>query len=507
MSVDEMAVGRVGVVPDSPIGIQRGPEASETVPATRPVPPSPSRPGWERRLVVVLVAADCLAVLVGVAVVALAGLGGGHGRGALVGTASLVSAAWIAGLALARAYEPRFLGIGAEEYRRVISTGVGLLAAVATVSWMVDTDVARDTVLALTPLVVGLTLAQRYGVRKVLHRRRAEGRYRHRVVVAGPAVAAGSLVRQMHSASYQGMQVVAACVPGGGQHVALHEQQVPVLGDLDSIARVVERVGADTVAVLACPEIDGPALRRLGWALESTEAELLVAPALTDVVGSRIAISQVCGLSLLHVDRPELRGLRRALKGLFDRLVAVIALVALLPVLFAVAVLVWLDDRGPVFFRQSRVGLHGRSFSMWKFRTMGADAEERRAELLAVSTGSGLLFKMRNDPRVTRVGRRLRRYSLDELPQLLNVIRGDMSLVGPRPPLPSEVAQYDDHMRRRLVVKPGLTGLWQVSGRSDLDADEAVQLDLRYVDNWSFTFDLLIMWKTFFAVLRGSGAY
>ena len=166
-----------------------------------------------------------------------------------------------------------------------------------------------------------------------------------------------------------------------------------------------------------------------------------------------------------------------------------------------------LDDRGPVFFRQTRIGLDGQPFRLYKFRTMVVDAEQRKAELEALNEGSGVLFKMRRDPRVTKAGFWLRRWSLDELPQLLNVLLGDMSLVGPRPALPKEVARYGDHMRRRLVVKPGITGLWQVSGRSGLAWEEAFRLDLRYVDNWSLALDLQILWKTWSAVFGGSGAY
>jgi exopolysaccharide biosynthesis polyprenyl glycosylphosphotransferase len=209
----------------------------------------------------------------------------------------------------------------------------------------------------------------------------------------------------------------------------------------------------------------------------------------------------------LHVDHPQLSGLRLLLKDLFDRFVAAVALLLFLPLMLLLSSLIWLYDRGPAFFTQTRVGKDGHVFKIYKFRTMVVDAERHRAQLLASNDSDGVLFKLRKDPRVTAFGVHLRRWSIDELPQFLNVLRGDMSLVGPRPAVPDEVARYADHVRRRLVVKPGLTGLWQVNGRSDLSWEESVRLDLRYVENWSFALDLQILWKTISAILRRSGAY
>jgi len=215
---------------------------------------------------------------------------------------------------------------------------------------------------------------------------------------------------------------------------------------------------------------------------------------------------QTCALPI-YVDHPQLSGLRLVVKDLFDRCIAAAALILLFPLMSVLASLIWLYDRGPALFTQTRVGKNGRVFKIYKFRTMVVDAEKRRAELLESNDHDGILFKIRKDPRITGVGAHLRRWSIDELPQLMNVLLGDMSLVGPRPALPDEAAKYADHVRRRLVVKPGLTGLWQVSGRSDLSWEESVRLDLRYVENWSFALDVQILWKTFFALVRRSGAY
>jgi exopolysaccharide biosynthesis polyprenyl glycosylphosphotransferase len=259
--------------------------------------------------------------------------------------------------------------------------------------------------------------------------------------------------------------------------------------------------------VLSCPEMSGAGLRDLAWELEKTGTDLCVAPALLDVAGPRTTIRPVAGLPLLHVDHPEFTGLRRLIKAAFDRAMALTALLLLAPLFILISAIIRLTDGGPAFFRQTRVGRDGRAFMVFKFRTMVVDAEARKAQLISLNESDGVLFKMRRDPRVTRVGVLLRRWSLDELPQLINVLIGDMSMVGPRPALPQEAALYGDHVRRRLAVKPGITGLWQVNGRSDLTWDESVRLDLRYVENWSFMLDLQILWKTWSAVFRGSGAY
>jgi exopolysaccharide biosynthesis polyprenyl glycosylphosphotransferase len=340
-----------------------------------------------------------------------------------------------------------------------------------------------------------------------LHTLRSRGHCVHRVLVVGHVGSAAVLVRQVRRARYHGLHIVGACVPRDHPRDALADKYVPVVGGLDEVADAVDRVAADTVAVLACPEIDDRALRQLSWQLQRRGTDLLVAPALTDVAGPRLAIRPVDGLPLLHVEQPELAGGRRFLKAAVDRTVATLAIAALSPALVAIAVAVRATSRGPVVFRQTRVGLRGEEFTMLKFRSMVPDAEDRRQELVAYNENDGVLFKIRSDPRVTAVGRWLRRYSLDELPQLFNVLNGTMSLVGPRPPLPGEVAVYADDVTRRLLVKPGLTGLWQISGRSDLSWDESIRLDLRYVENWSLALDLMILWKTMFVVLRGRGAY
>ncbi|MEO3795722.1 sugar transferase [Nonomuraea sp. B10E15] len=421
----------------------------------------------------------------------------------LLGFGLVVS--WPVALMMGGAYRQRANGEGTDEFKAVFNGGAGLMATVAIMAYATQTTIARSFVMAMLPLALLATLYFRYRMRKRLHRRRAVGEYMRQVVAVGHRESILDLVMQFRRQPYHGMRVVGACLPEGGMDVDL--DGVPVLGSFGDVANVVEREKADAVAVLACPELDGAALRRLAWSLETARTDLFVAPALLDVAGPRISIRPVAGMPLLHVEHPEFDGTKQLVKSVFDRLVAGSALLLLALPLLAIALVIRLTSPGPALFFQVRVGKGGEEFRVVKFRTMVVDAEQRKRVLLDANEFDGVLFKMRNDPRITRVGAFLRRYSLDELPQLLNVIRGEMSLVGPRPPLPEEVGKYGTDVRRRLVVKPGMTGLWQVSGRSDLTWEESVRLDLRYVENWSLILDLQILWKTWSVVTRGEGAY
>ncbi len=413
---------------------------------------------------------------------------------------------WLLTLMFAGAYDPRFIGVGSDEFRRVLNAGAFLIASVAILSYAFKADLARGYVVIALPCLTLFDLLTRYALRKRLHRARQRGECMRRAVVVGYAPVVADIVTMLRRETYHGLSVVAACLADATEEGSIITD-VPAVVGLDGVPEVVRKFDADTVAVLACPEMAGDRLRQLAWDLEKTGTDLCVAPALLDVAGPRTTIRPVAGLPLLHVDHPEFSGFRLVVKAVFDRVFALLALIAAAPLLAVIALLIRLDDGGPVVFRQTRVGKDGRGFSVYKFRTMVPDAEERKAGLAARNQHQGPLFKIRNDPRLTRVGGWLRRWSLDELPQLLNVLAGDMSLVGPRPALPEEAAMYGDHVRRRLVVKPGMTGLWQVNGRSDLSWDESVRLDLRYVENWSLMLDLQILWKTWAAVARGSGAY
>jgi len=412
---------------------------------------------------------------------------------------------WVAALWLAGAYDVRFIGTGSDEFRKVLNAGIGLTAAVAIFSYAINLELSRAYVVIALPGLTVFDMLARFALRKRLVRRRMRGKCLHSVVAVGHELAVADLVTELGRDGYHGLNVVGACVVQPGELDEL--AGVPVYGGLDDITAAVKAFNADTVAVTACPEMDGIRLRSLAWELEKTGTDLCVSPALLDVAGPRTTVRPTAGLTLLHVDHPQLSGFRLVFKGLFDRCAAGAALVMLAPLMTILASAVWLHDRGPALFTQVRVGKDGHAFRIYKFRTMVVDAEQRRVELLASNDSDGVLFKLRRDPRVTPVGARLRRWSIDELPQLFNVFLGHMSLVGPRPALPDEADKYAEHVRRRLVVKPGLTGLWQVSGRSDLSWEESVRLDLRYVENWSFALDLQIMWKTISVLVRGSGAY
>lgn len=417
---------------------------------------------------------------------------------------ALLPVVLLAVLAVSRAYERRYLFVGSDEYQRVIRGGGGLVAGVALVSYALDLDLARSYVLAALPAAVLSVLVLRFVLRKRLHWARARGEALRRVIVVGHELSVIGIARQLRRERYHGLEVVGACLPPDADGL---EVDLPVYGTFDDVASAVEQADADTVVVLSCPELDGAAVRRLAWRLERDEVDLVVASALVDVAGARTTIRPFDGLPMLHVEHPRLHGGSRLVKELVDRLGALLLLILFAPVLLTVALCVRLTSRGPVLFRQVRVGRDGQKFRIFKFRSMYVDAEARLSELRHLNEHDGVLFKIRDDPRVTPVGQWLRRFSLDELPQLLNVLSGRMSLVGPRPPLPTEVAAYADDVRRRLAVKPGMTGLWQVSGRSDLSWEEAVRLDLRYVENWSLSLDLVILLRTMTAVVRSSGAY
>jgi exopolysaccharide biosynthesis polyprenyl glycosylphosphotransferase len=459
---------------------------------------------WTRTYLRRVAAADC-AVAIAAAVAAVGLRFGVKPSDKYIVLSLCLPMLWMIAIRVVGGYEMRFLGTGSDEFRKVLNAGVSLTAGLALLSYTFDDELSRVYLFISMPVTIMLDLLVRFVLRKQLHRARTDGRCMSTVVAVGHESAVAQLIKELRREPYHGLKVVAACLAGNASITAV--EGVPVVGDLDDAATVVRRSGAATVAVLPSPEMDGVKLRTLAWELEKTGTDLYVAPALLDVAGPRTTIRPTAGLTLLHVDHPQLSGSRQVLKDLFDRTAAAIALVLLFPVMLAIAVAIRCSDGGPAFFIQTRVGKDGKPFKIFKFRTMVVDAEARFAELRAQNDNDGAKFKMRKDPRITSIGGALRKLSLDELPQVFNVLIGDMSLVGPRPPLPDEVTRYAAHVRRRLVVKPGITGLWQVSGRSDLTWDESVRLDLRYVENWSLALDLQILWKTISVMLRGSGAY
>lgn len=405
----------------------------------------------------------------------------------------------------------RVLGSGPDEYKRVAAASLWLFGLIAIFSYVLRIDTARGYVgIALPVGLLGLLLS-RWLLRQHLNVHRQRGNSMSRLLLIGGPSAVAHLAASLNRVKEAGYMPVAAYTPGVHDATSTEpESGLPILGVRPSPADIldaIESCRADAVAVSAGVQLHPQSLRQLGWELASRNIGLIMAPALTDIAGPRIHTQQVAGLPLIHVTTPTLEGGQRVAKRLFDMVVSGFLICATSPLMLGVAVLVKADSRGPVLFRQERVGIEGKHFGMLKFRSMVIDAEERLAELAHQNEGNGVLFKIKNDPRITRVGRFLRKYSLDELPQLFNIFAGSMSLVGPRPPLPREVEAYEHDVRRRLLVKPGLTGLWQVSGRSNLSWQDSVRLDLYYVENWSLAGDLVIILRTARAVFRSTGAY
>jgi exopolysaccharide biosynthesis polyprenyl glycosylphosphotransferase len=472
--------------------------------SSRPIARPRHVSSWNREYLRKLAVADLGCGIIGVFIAAEVRFGGGV-TNMYVALSLALPLFWLIAIWLAGGYDARFIGTGSDEFRKVLNAGVSLTAAAAIFSYAINFELSRAYVVIALPCVTVLDLIVRLVMRRWLHRVRLAGHCLDTVVAVGHELAVADLVTELGRERYHGLTVVGACVvrPGECDEVV----GVPVYGGLDDVMSAVKEFGANTVAVLSCPEMGGHKLRSLAWELEKTGTDLFVSPALLDVAGPRTTIRPTAGLSLLHVDHPQLSGLPLVAKALFDRCAAAAALVMLAPLMAVIYVIVRLHDRGPALFSQIRVGKDGHAFRIYKFRTMVVNAEQRKDELLASNNSDGVLFKIREDPRITAVGTHLRRLSFDELPQLFNVFLGNMSLVGPRPALPDEAAKYAEYVRRRLVVKPGLTGLWQVNGRSDLSWEESVRLDLRYVENWSFALDLQILWKTISVLLKGSGAY
>lgn len=407
--------------------------------------------------------------------------------------------------------QSRVLGSGPEEYKRVAAASLWLFGLVAIFSYVLRIETARGYVgIALPVGLVGLIIA-RWLLRQHLSVDRQRGESMSRLLLLGGPSAVAHLAASLRSASHAGYRPIAAYTPGAMEkHEAEPVSGLPILGtspETKSILEAIDLCRADAVAVSAGVQLHPQALRHLGWELASRNIGLIMAPALTDIAGPRIHTQQVAGLPLIHVTTPTLEGGQRVAKRLFDIVVSAALIVLAAPLMGVVALLVKIDSPGPVLFRQERVGFEGSYFNMLKFRSMVVDAEERLSDLTDLNEGNGVLFKLKNDPRVTRIGGLLRKYSLDELPQLFNIFSGSMSLVGPRPPLPREVEAYERDVRRRLLVKPGLTGLWQVSGRSNLSWQDSVRLDLYYVENWSLAGDLVIILRTVRAVFRSTGAY
>ncbi|ANP74106.1 sugar transferase [Cryobacterium arcticum] len=423
-------------------------------------------------------------------------------------TPALVAFAWIVALATFRTRDPRIVGVGATEYKLVINASALAFGMLAIVCLLLQVDTARPYFVLALPLGVAALVLERWIWRKWLIRQRRFGHYLATAIVVGDSDEVEYVVRQIDEKSGAAYHVVGAAIDGSNTGaVAVGDHIVPIVADFGNVASAARLMRVDAVIVAGHPKLGTKYIRSLGWDLERTSAELVLSSRLTDVAGPRIHFRPVEGLPLIHVEIPQYDGAKHILKRALDVVLASAALLLLSPLLAFIAVLVKVDTPGPALFRQERLGRNGRPFHMLKFRSMVRTAEDDLAGLLDKNEGAGVLFKIRSDPRITPVGRFIRKYSLDELPQLWNIVKGQMSVVGPRPPLPSEVQNYETHMHRRLYIKPGLTGMWQVNGRSNLSWEESVRLDLYYVENWSLAGDLMIIWRTVKIVLRPLGAY
>ncbi|MBI5161937.1 MAG: sugar transferase [Micrococcales bacterium] len=486
--------------------------------ATAPVRPRESRTATRRALdrytelvrlldTLVVLGACVLAMLIRFGVPDPA-VPGAEQRISLWAGAAIIAAVWLAALAINRTRDVRVMATDSFEYRRVISATAMVFGVAAIFMFAFDIRFTRTFfVIALPVGLFGLLLSRRL-FRSWIAAQRRRGRMAMSTVVVGPETDVRQVLSQLGPSTASAYRVVAAVLDEAPSRVIrIGGETLPVSDQIDDIASTVVLHDADAVIVAGQPRGGGDFIKRLSWSLEKTNADLMIASRLADVAGPRIQFRPAEGLPLMHVELPIYEGGKHLVKRLLDIVVAGGALVALWPLLALIGILVRIDSNGRALFSQIRVGRGGTQFRMWKFRSMVIDAEDRLTELGEHSDGNGVLFKMRNDPRVTGVGRVLRRFSLDELPQLWNVFIGEMSLVGPRPPLITEVESYEDHVLRRLYLKPGLTGMWQVSGRSDLSWEESVRLDLFYVENWSITGDLRIIWRTAKVVLRPLGAY
>lgn len=419
--------------------------------------------------------------------------------------APVVIVAWLLMLQFTESRSFRVIGSGMDEYRRVVMGSIHLFGVLAISSYLLKVSLSRAMFAAALPLGVGALLIGRWTLRRYVNRLRAVGRAVTPALVVGTGPSVALLLADVAKRPDLGYRIDGVCLlselPTEDRPMlsGLAQHRLATLAD----AAVCGRYGA----VIVAEGLPREETRNLAWHLEASPIELMFQASLMDVAGPRLTVRDVEGMSLVHVDLPTFTGAKLVIKRAFDVVFSALALIALAPVLGVIALAIKLDDGGPVLFRQQRIGRCGQTFTIHKFRTMCVDAEARMDALIAQNGGTALLFKLKDDPRITRLGAFLRKYSLDELPQFWSVLRGGMSIVGPRPQVAREVAEYTEAHHRRLLIKPGITGLWQVSGRSELSLEESIRLDLRYVENWSLITDLTVIMKTVGVVVRPSGAF
>ncbi|GAA1476836.1 sugar transferase [Nocardioides aestuarii] len=418
----------------------------------------------------------------------------------------LMGVLWVAIIAMRGGHHIEVFGAGVDEFKRVLNATVYAAGAVGIACYLAQYPLSRGFFVYSFLIGLPLLMVERWVLRRVVQRARRQGHFRRKVVIVGNVPAIDGIASVLQRETWLGYEVLGALTPAHDLTVET-PHGVPVVGNLDDAASMAPALGADLVFFADGGVASNSHMRAVMWELEHHDVHVVVAPSVTDISSERVRVRPVGGLPLIHLGKPRsLQALSQMKRG-FDIVGSSLLILCALPLLVLATLRVKLHDRGPVMFRQQRVGQGGSTFDCLKFRTMVVDAEARLAALHEETGHDEGLFKMKDDPRITGPGRWLRRFSVDELPQLFNVLKGDMSLVGPRPALPSEVATYDVTAARRLRVRPGLTGLWQVSGRSNLSWAETVRLDVYYVDNWSMLQDISILAKTAKAVLGSDGAY
>lgn len=425
-------------------------------------------------------------------------------------------------LAFAGAYHRHVMAEGYELYTKLINAAIFTIVLASCVAFMLNLQLPR-TALIIAPLV-GLVceLVARWMMRCLLHHHRRRGECKYTTVIVGSSEGINRTLRLMRRNSALGYMPVAVCpiAPDprmDDAYVVTNFVPDPDIEGADKLrvlsfgsrfARTIERMGVQEVYIADVLSRDSKLLHAMSLAIESLGIELAISVSLADVGGHRLHLRNSAEQQVLIASLPQYRTTTYVIKRIIDIVLSAVALVVSSPIMLGVAIAIKLDDGGPVLFKQTRVGIHGKPFTMYKFRSMVTNAEEIKAKL-AVESGQTdrFIFKLKDDPRITKVGKFIRKTSLDEFPQFFNVFKGDMSLVGPRPALPDEVARYGSLYSTRLLVKPGITGPWQVSGRSDLSQEQSEFLDVSYIENWSITGDLAILAKTVMVVFRGTGSY
>ncbi|MEO2131241.1 MAG: sugar transferase [Microbacterium sp.] len=402
-------------------------------------------------------------------------------------TSAILVALWLLALSLADTRTPGVVGTGMTEYVRVIDSSLVLFGVIAIVAFLFRVDIARGYLLISLPAGILLLLLVRWLWRQWLVAKRRVGKCASGVILIGSPASVAQVGHELQQRRDTGYLVVGACLPPDDHEAGIPttDADIPVLGTFDDLTRVLADTGADTVLVTSSDALPPEKVKQISWSLEAGRQHLLLAPGIADVAGPRIHTRPVSGLPLVHVETPRFSPGQRFGKRMADLIMSLVAVVVISPLLGILALAVKLSSRGPVCVRETRIGYHGRPFTMLAFRTARED----------------------DDGTVpTALGRWMHRHTLDDLPQLFNVIGGTMSLVGPRPPLPGEVETYTDASLRRFLVKPGITGLSQISGRENLAWEDAVRLDLSYVENWSLAGDVAIVIKSAKAALLGRAA-